>query len=126
MPTSYNAGAGYFLYVGDISEVYNYNVPQGNAMFFMNKTQPVMYLKSVNMFNQQTVTTYDLLERKAEVPMNTGMAAPAPAMNPSQQPVQNQANNSSEYVTKGELASIIQETIRSEMRNNRKNYKKEE
>ena len=127
MPTSYNAGAGYFLYVGDISEVYNYNVPQGNAMFFMNKTQPVMYLKSVNMFNQQTVTTYDLLERKAEVPMGTGMAAPAPAMNPAnQQPVQNQANDPSEYVTKGELASIIQETIRSEMRNNRKNYKKEE
>lgn len=125
MPTSYNAGAGYFLYVGDISEVYNYNVPQGNAMFFMNKTQPVMYLKSVNMFNQQTVTTYDLLERKAEVPMNTGMAAPDPAMNTSQQQIQNQGN-SSEYVTKGELASIIQETIRNEMRNNRKNYKKEE
>lgn len=125
MPTSYNAGAGYFLYVGDISEVYNYNVPQGNAMFFMNKTQPVMYLKSVNMFNQQTVTTYDLLERKAEVPMNTGMAAPAPAMSASQQSIQNQGN-SSEYVTKGELASIIQETIRNEMRNNRKNYKKEE
>ena len=128
MPTSYNAGAGYFLYVGDISEVYNYNVPQGNAMFFMNKTQPVMYLKSVNMFNQQTVTTYDLLERKAEVPMNTGMAAPAPAMNPSnQQPVQNQASNSSEYVTKGELASIIQDTIRNELRGNKswKNKKEE-
>ena len=122
MPTSYNAGAGYFLYVGDISEVYNYNVPQGNAMFFMNKTQPVMYLKSVNMFNQQTVTTYDLLERKAEVPMGTGMAAPAPA--PVQAP---QQDISSEYVTKGELASIIQETIRNEMRNNRgyKNKKEE-
>lgn len=122
MPTSYNAGAGYFLYVADISEVYNYNVPQGNAMFFMNKTQPVMYLKSVNMFNQQTVTTYDLLERKAEVPTGTGMAAPAPT--PTQAP---QQDISSEYVTKGELTSIIQETIRNEMRNNRgyKNKKEE-
>lgn len=122
MPTSYNAGAGYFLYVGDISEVYNFNVPQGNAMFFMNKTQPVMYLKSVNMFNQQTVTTYDLLERKAEAPTGTGMAAPAPA--PVQAP---QQDNPSEYVTKGELISIVQETIRNEMRNNRgyKNKKEE-
>ena len=47
----YNNGAGYFLYVGDISEVYNYNVPSGGTMFFMNKNEPVLYLKSVNMFN---------------------------------------------------------------------------
>lgn len=120
MPTSYNAGAGYFLYVGDISEVYNYNVPQGNAMFFMNKTQPVMYLKSVNMFNQQTVTTYDLLERKAEAPMMNQMAAPAPTPSPAPQ------QNANDYVTKGELAQIIQDTIRNEMRNNRKNYQKKE
>lgn len=118
MPTSYTAGAGYFLYVGDISEVYNYNVPQGNAMFFMNKTQPVMYLKSVNMFNQQTVTVYDLLERKAEVPVNNGMVSPVTTQAPQQ--------NTSEYVTRGELASIIQDTIRNEMRNNRKNYGKKE
>ena len=118
MPTSYTAGAGYFLYVGDISEVYNYNVPQGNAMFFMNKTQPVMYLKSVNMFNQQTVTVYDLLERKAEVPVNNGMVSPVTTQALQQ--------NTSEYVTRGELASIIQDTIRNEMRNNRKNYGKKE
>ena len=105
MPNNYNAATGYFLYVGDISEVYNYNVPQGNAMFFMNKSQPVMYLKSVNMFNQQTVTTYDLLERKAEVPV---ISNPIPPSVPS---------SNSPYVTRDEIASIIQESIRNEMRN---------
>lgn len=117
MPTNYNAGTGYFLYVGDISEVYNYNVPQGNAMFFMNRNLPVMYLKSVNMFNQQTVTTYDLLERKQEAPQQTNA-----------QPIQQigQQVHQSEYVTRGELTSLIQDTIRNEMRNNRNYNKKKE
>lgn len=32
MPT-YNNGAGYFLYVNDVSEVYSYSVPAGGTMF---------------------------------------------------------------------------------------------
>lgn len=121
MPTSFNAGVGYFVYVGDISEVYNYNVPQGNAMYFMNKNQPYMYLKSVNMFNQQTVTAYRLTQED--------LTASAPVSFQSQQQVPTQPVSpqpSNEYVTRGELTSIIQETIRNEMRNNRKNYNKKE
>ena len=121
MPTSFNAGVGYFVYVGDISEVYNYNVPQGNAMYFMNKNQPYMYLKSVNMFNQQTVTAYRLTQED--------LTAPAPVSFQSQQQIPTQPVSpqpSNEYVTRGELTSIIQETIRNEMRNNRKNYNKKE
>lgn len=121
MPTNYNAGTGYFLYVGDISEVYNYNVPQGNAMFFMNRNLPVMYLKSVNMFNQQTVTTYDLLERKQDAGQQIGIQNQGQPMQPISQQV-----SQSEYVTRGELTSLISETIRNEMRNNRNYNKKKE
>ena len=112
----YNNGAGYFLYVGDISEVYNYNVPSGGTMFFMNKNEPVLYLKSVNMFNQQTVTEYSLVEKPTK---------PQTPLQPSQpiQPVQNQ----NEYVTRSELQSLIADTIRDEMQKNRgyRNNKKE-
>lgn len=118
MPAAYNNGSGYFLYVSDISEVYNYNAPQGSTMFFMNKEQPVMYLKSVNMFNQQTVTVYDLVERKQQVPSiysqtiktNDDLKAAA---------------NDSGFVTRDELSVLIQEAIRSELKNNR-GYKKKE
>lgn len=104
---NYNNGAGYFLYVGDISEVYSYNVPAGGTMFFMNKNQPVLYLKSVNMFNQQTVTEYELVEKQVEAP---------PILN------QNFQNGGEMYVTRSEIKDLISETIRNEMRNNR-NYK---
>lgn len=111
----YNNGAGYFLYVGDISEVYNYNVPSGGTMFFMNKNEPVLYLKSVNMFNQQTVTEYSLIEKvtKPQTPMQ-----PVQSFN---EPTQNQ----NEYVTRSELQSLIADTIRDEMQKNR-GYKKRE
>lgn len=110
----YNNGAGYFLYVGDISEVYNYNVPSGGTMFFMNKNEPVLYLKSVNMFNQQTVTEYSLVEKPSK---------PQTPLQPSQpiQPIQNQ----NEYVTRSELQTLIADTIRDEMQKNR-GYKKRE
>lgn len=110
----YNNGAGYFLYVGDISEVYNYNVPSGGTMFFMNKNEPVLYLKSVNMFNQQTVTEYSLVEKPSK---------PQTPLQPSQpiQPVQNQ----NEYVRRSELQTLIADTIRDEMQKNR-GYKKRE
>ncbi len=109
----YNNGAGYFLYVGDISEVYNYNVPSGGTMFFMNKNEPVLYLKSVNMFNQQTVTEYSLVEKIQPQPIQT--------------PKPNATQNQNEYVTRSELTSIISETIREEMQKNRnfRNNKKE-
>ena len=113
MPAAYNNGSGYFLYVSDISEVYNYSAPQGSTMFFMNKEQPVLYLKSVNMFNQQTVTVYDLIERKQQVP-------PIYAQADMQQP-----SNQNGYVTRDEISAMIQEAIRSEMKNNR-GYKKRE
>lgn len=102
----YNNGAGYFLYVNDISEVYSYNVPSGGTMFFMNKNEPVLYLKSVNMFNQQTVTEYSLVEKIQQPPQ---------PLQPSQ-PIQ---QNKNDYVTRGELASIISDTIRDEMQKNR-------
>lgn len=118
MPT-YNNGAGYFLYVNDISEVYGYNVPAGGTMFFMNRNQPILYLKSVNMFNQQNVTEYSLVERTVATPeiQNTSQQQTI-------QPVQQVQQNSSEYVTRGELTSIISETIRNELKNNRSYYGK--
>lgn len=118
MPT-YNNGAGYFLYVNDVSEVYSYNVPAGGTMFFMNRNQPILYLKSVNMFNQQNVTEYSLVERTVATPeiQNTSQQQTI-------QPVQQVQQNSSEYVTRGELASIISETIRNELKNNRSYYGK--
>lgn len=103
MPT-YNNGAGYFLYVSDASEVYSYNVPSGGTMFFMNKNEPILYLKSVNMFNQQTVTEYSLVEK----------------IQP--QPVQVTKQDINEYVTKGDLQTLIADTIREEMQKNR-NYR---
>jgi len=117
MPT-YNNGAGYFLYVGDISEVYNYNVPSGGTMFFMNKNQPVLYLKSVNMFNQQTVTEYNLVEKPATPAVQNPITVPSTVVQSS----------GSQYVTRDELAGIIQDTIRDELRNNRgyKNNRKEQ
>lgn len=111
MPT-YNNGAGYFLYVNDISEVYGYNVPSGGTMFFMNRNQPVLYLKSVNMFNQQNVTEYSLVEKVVSEPTNQAV-----------QPIEQKQYSSDSYVTRGELTSIISETIRNELRNNR-NYNK--
>lgn len=118
MPT-YNNGAGYFLYVNDVSEVYSYSVPAGGTMFFMNRNQPILYLKSVNMFNQQNVTEYSLVERTVATPeiQNTSQQQTI-------QPVQQVQQNSSEYVTRGELASIISETIRNELKNNRSYYGK--
>ena len=108
MPT-YNNGAGYFLYVGDASEVYSYNVPSGGTMFFMNKNEPILYLKSVNMFNQQTVTEYSLVEKIKPVQVQA-------------QPVQVTKQDVNEYVTKGELQTLIADTIREEMQKNR-NYR---
>ncbi len=105
----YNNGAGYFLYVNDISEVYSYNVPINGTLFFMNKNQPILYLKAVNMFNQQTVTEYSLVEKASQ---------PQPV-----EVVQTPVTNQNEYVTRGELSSIIADTIREEMRKNR-NYNK--
>lgn len=118
MPT-YNNGAGYFLYVNDVSEVYSYSVPAGGTMFFMNRNQPILYLKSVNMFNQQNVTEYSLVERTVATPeiQNAGQQQTI-------QPVQQVQQNSSEYVTRGELTSIISETIRNELKNNRSYYGK--
>lgn len=112
MPT-YNNGAGYFLYVGDISEVYNYNVPSGGTMFFMNKNQPVLYLKSVNMFNQQIVTEYTLVEKIQNQPNS-----PVPQVMESTVT----KKDLNDYVTRGEIESIIADTIRDEMSKNR-NYK---
>ena len=121
MPT-YNNGAGYFLYVNDISEVYSYNVPAGGTMFFMNRNQPILYLKSVNMFNQQNVTEYSLVERTVATPeiQNSGQQQ---TIQPVQQVKQVQ-QNSSDYVTRGELTTIISETIRNELKNSRSYYGK--
>lgn len=107
-----NNGAGYFLYVGDISEVYSYNVPAGGTMFFMNKNQPILYLKSVNMFNQQNITEYELVEKTTISP---------PATIGSN--FQNEPVSGNSYVTRDELKDLIAETIRSEMRNNNHGYK---
>lgn len=118
MPT-YNNGAGYFLYVNDVSEVYSYSVPAGGTMFFMNRNQPILYLKSVNMFNQQNVTEYSLVERTVATPeiQNTSQQQTI-------QPVQQVQQNSSNYVTRGELTAIISETIRNELKNSRSYYGK--
>lgn len=115
MPT-YSNGAGYFLYVNDISEVYGYNVPAGGTMFFMNRNQPILYLKSVNMFNQQNVTEYSLVEKIVTSPQDISVQQNTQA---NAQPV-----NQSDYVTRGEIASIISETIRNELKNNRSYYGK--
>ena len=118
MPT-YNNGAGYFLYINDISEVYGYNVPAGGNMFFMDKNKPILYLKSVNMFNQQNVTKYNLVEEPA-------MPQPEPTNSVPQPFAQQNTNN---YITRDELTSVIADTIRNELRNNRgynKNNRKEE
>ena len=106
MPTS--NGAGYFLYVGDISEVYSYNVPQGQSMYFMDRNRPVFYI------------TY---------------AEPSPAFTNAgtvQQQVpqtytQRQQNSDADYVKRDELVSVIAETVRNEMRsqNTYKNRNKE-
>lgn len=105
MPT-YNNGAGYFLYVRDISEVYNYQVPQGQTMFFMNKEKPILYLKAVNMFNQQNITAYDIVEQ----PQYTQTQNTVPNIQNGQQ---------SEYVKRDELSAIIAEAIHNEFKNNR-------
>lgn len=93
MPT-YNNGAGYFLYVNDISEVYAYqNVPQGSSMYFMNRNYPVFYIKSVDMFNRATVDSYDLVKQQVQ-----------------QQTTQ---NNNADYVTKDELNAIVADAIKN-------------
>ena len=78
----------------------------------MNKNQPILYLKSVNMFNQQTVTEYALVEKPI---------APQ-VQNPMSTTLQENLSSGSPYVTRDEISTIIQDTIRSELRNNR-NYK---
>ena len=117
---NFGNGAGYFLYVGDISEVYNYMVPQGQTMFFMHREQPLLFIKSVNMFNQQTVSIYDLVERKQEMPQ----------IQPQPQPQQVTPSSGNDYVTRDELTTLIAETIRTELRNGKTKYynnnKKEE
>ena len=55
MPT--NSGVGYFIYVDDVTQVYNYAVPKGGNMFFMHKTQPYLYIKAVDFFNNTSVST---------------------------------------------------------------------
>lgn len=121
MPT-YNNGAGYFLYVNSISEVYGYNnVPAGGTAFFMNRNQPILYLKSVNMFNQQTVTEYELVEKQLQPQQNIQNTQPI------QEP-QTVQNNGSNYVTRDELASIVSSAVREELKANRwnRNNRKED
>lgn len=69
------------------------------------------------MFNQQTVTEYSLVE-KVKQPQN-----PVQPPQPLQQPMENQ----NDFVTRGELQSLIADTIRDEMQKNRgyRNNKKD-
>lgn len=85
----------------------------------MNRNQPILYLKSVNMFNQQNVTEYSLVERTVATPeiQNAGQQQTI-------QTVQQVQQNSSDYVTRGELTTIISETIRNELKNSRSYYGK--
>lgn len=119
MPT-YGNEVGYFKYVDDESAVYSTSVPQNSYMYFMHKTKPIMYVKSVNMFNQQSVEAFSL--NKMELSMPQSVSANSIAQ-PFQPQVINQQN---EYVTKNEIAEIVRDTIRQEMRNNKGNFKKKQ
>lgn len=115
MPST-NSGAGYFIYVSGISEVYSYYVPQGQSMFFMDRNQPILYIKTVEVFGQQTVETYDITKRTNQFPVSE-----TPQTNA--QPV-----GQTEFVRKDELSSIVAEAVRAELRsqnNFRKNRSKE-
>lgn len=110
MPST-NSGAGYFIYVPGISEVYSYYVPQGQSMFFMDRNQPILYIKTVEVFGQQTVETYDITKRTNQFPV-------------SETPQTNaQSVGQTEFVRKDELSSIVAEAVRAELRN-RGNYKR--
>lgn len=94
MPT--NSGVGYFIYVDDVSQVYSYAVPKGGNMFFMHKTQPYLYIKTVDFFNNTSISTYTLSEVKESPQM--------------QQPFEAGSQNKS-YVTRDEIASIVEEAV---------------
>ena len=115
MPT-YNNGIGYFIYVNDVSEVYQYRVNPGNVGYFMNRNQPILYTKSVDAFGQQNVEDYDLIRRQQHGQPNQPVSVPQPQI----QPVP--SNN---YVTRDELVGIVQETIRNEFQNRNRNQRKE-
>ena len=108
MPT-YNNGAGYFLYVNDISEVYAYrNIQQGSSMYFMNRNYPVFYIKSVDMFNRATVDSYDLVKQQV------APAQPVPQSQPQVPAATNMASEvPSNYVTKDELSAVVAEAVRN-------------
>lgn len=124
MPTS--NGAGYFLYVGDISEVYSYNVPQGQSMYFMDRNRPVFYIKTV-LFNRQTVDAYDLVKQTYAEPSPAFTNAGTVQQQVPQTYTQRQQNSDADYVKRDELVSVIAETVRNEMRsqNTYKNRNKE-
>lgn len=90
MPT--NSGVGYFIYVDDVTQVYNYAVPKGGNMFFMHKTQPYLYIKAVDFFNNTSVSTYSLSEVK-------------------EQPQVQQPQSNNNYVTRDEIAGIIEQAV---------------
>lgn len=112
MPT-YNNGAGYFLYVNDISEVYAYrNIQQGSSMYFMNRNYPVFYIKSVDMFNRATVDSYDLIKQQvasAQQIQQPQAAVPAPAPAAANGAQEVPAN----YVTREELGAVVAEAVRN-------------
>lgn len=113
MPT-YNNGAGYFLYVNDISEVYAYrNIQQGSSMYFMNRNYPVFYIKSVDMFNRATVDSYDLVKQQV------APAQPVPQSQPQVPAATNMASEvPSNYVTKDELSAVVAEAVRNALATN--------
>ena len=97
MPT--NSGVGYFIYVDDVSQVYSYAVPKGGNMFFMHKTQPYLYIKSVDFFNNTSLSTYSLSEVKEQTPVQT-LSQP-----------QTQVKSEDQYVTKSEIADLIEQAV---------------
>lgn len=97
MPT--NSGVGYFIYVDDVSQVYSYAVPKGGNMFFMHKTQPYLYIKSVDFFNNTSLSTYSLSEVKEQAPAQTIPQSQA------------QAKSDDQYVTKSEIADLIEQAV---------------
>lgn len=103
MPT--NSGVGYFIYVDDVSQVYSYAVPKGGNMFFMHKTQPYLYIKSVDFFNNTSLSTYSLSEVKEQAPAQTFSQ---PQARPQ---AQTQAQTENQYVTKSEIADLIEQAV---------------
>ena len=94
-----NNGIGYFMYVRNIQDVHNYNLSPGSNGFFMEIDNPVLHNKSVDIFNNSTIESYDLVKRVTD---------PVPPA------VQNPQSVGS-MLTAEQISEIVSKTVKEEL-----------